>query len=66
MQDKSICKGRKAAALAVLPKLYEKRTVDNVADDTAAHFTDESGFFAMTPIILFCSISILDVGSKVS
>lgn len=36
MQDKSICKGRKAAAVSVLQKLYEIKTVNNAANDTAA------------------------------
>lgn len=47
MQGKSICKGRKAASIAVLPELYENQTVDNAANGTATHFTDESGFFAI-------------------
>lgn len=36
MQDKSICKGRKAAAVSVLQKLYEIKTVNDAANDTAA------------------------------
>lgn len=56
MQDKSICKGRKAAAFAVLPKLYENRTVDNAADDTAAHFTEKSGFFVIKEATIQCAV----------
>lgn len=36
VQDKSICKGRQAAAIAVLQKLYEREPVNNVENDTAA------------------------------
>lgn len=43
MQDEGIRKGREAAAIHVLQKLYESRTVNNVANDAAVR--TETEFF---------------------
>lgn len=48
MPDESDGAGRKTSAVAVLQKLYENQTVNDVKNDTAAHFAHKSGPFAVT------------------